>query len=44
MKTCVSRILKKIYFTISTSRLDDAVAFRDFSEYNLFQIMSERLP
>ena len=44
MKKIVSRILKKIYFVLSTSKLEDAISLRDFSEFNVYQIMEEKLP
>jgi hypothetical protein len=44
MKKVVTRILKRIYLIFTTSRLPNAIEFRDFSEFNLSQIMDTKLP
>jgi hypothetical protein len=44
MKKVVTRILKRIYLSFTTSRLPNAIEFRDFSEFNLSQVMDEKLP
>lgn len=44
MKKVVTRILKRVYLMITTSRLADAIHLKDFSEFNLLQIMEEKLP
>ena len=44
MKKKISRILKKIYFVLSTSKLEDAISLRDFSKFKVYQIKEERLP
>ena len=44
MKKIVSRIIKRIFFMLSTSKVEDSICLRDFSEFNLFQIMEEKLP
>lgn len=35
IKKVVTRIVKKIYLAITTSRLPNAINFRDFSHFNL---------
>jgi len=44
MKKVVARILKRIYLSLTTSRLPNAIEFRDFSQFNLCEIMDEKLP
>ena len=44
MKKVVTRILKRIYLSLTTSKLPNAIEYRDFSQFNLCEIMDEKLP
>lgn len=43
MKKIVARIIKRVYLMLTTTRVDP-IKYKDFSEYNVMQIMEERLP
>jgi hypothetical protein len=42
MKKIVARIIKRVYLMLSTTRVDP-LKYKDFSEYNVIQIMEEKL-